>query len=147
MRSLSTSSIASQMVKPPLQIFGLEGRYATALYSAASKQKVLEKVEKELVQIQSALKTDKAFKEFTSNPTIKNTLKADALKAAAAKFNFSAQSTNFLELLAENGRLKKLDSVINAFKLIMSAHRGEVRKFTFHDDSTMISFLLIHYNL
>jgi len=31
-------------------VFGVEGRYAAALYSAASKQKQLDSVEKELVQ-------------------------------------------------------------------------------------------------
>jgi F-type H+-transporting ATPase subunit O len=31
-------------------VFGLEGRYATALYSAASKQNQLDAVEKELVK-------------------------------------------------------------------------------------------------
>lgn len=32
-------------------MYGLEGRYATALYSAASKQKKLEQVEKELTRV------------------------------------------------------------------------------------------------
>ncbi|RLV62347.1 hypothetical protein DV515_00019410, partial [Chloebia gouldiae] len=36
--------------QPPIQVYGLEGRYATALYSAASKQKKLEQVEKELTR-------------------------------------------------------------------------------------------------
>ena len=29
-------------------------------------------------------------------------------------------------MLAENGRLKKLDGVINSYKTIMAAYRGEV---------------------
>lgn len=37
--------------QPPIQVYGLEGRYATALYSAASKQKKLEQVEKELIRV------------------------------------------------------------------------------------------------
>lgn len=37
--------------QPPIQVYGLEGRYATALYSAASKQKKLEQVEKELTRV------------------------------------------------------------------------------------------------
>lgn len=38
----------------------------------------------------------------------------------------SPTTSNLLSLLAENGRLDKLDAVINAFKIMMSAHRGEV---------------------
>lgn len=36
----------------PIQVFGIEGRYATALYSAASKQNKLEAVEKETKSLQ-----------------------------------------------------------------------------------------------
>lgn len=38
----------------------------------------------------------------------------------------SATTNNLLSILAENGRLKKLDAVINAFKIMMAAHRGEI---------------------
>lgn len=37
-----------------------------------------------------------------------------------------ASTSNLLGLLAENGRLTKLEAVINAFKIMMGAHRGEV---------------------
>ena len=114
------------MVKPPLQVFGIEGRYATALYSAASKQKCLEAVEKDLISFQASVKKDQNLKDFVINPTIKRSLKASALKDAANQVKFSPATGFFLEQLAENGRLNKLDSVINAFKLIMAAHRGEV---------------------
>lgn len=59
------------MVKCPIQIFGIEGRYATALYSAASKQKSLEAVEKDMLGLEKSLKTDAKFKDFVLNPTIK----------------------------------------------------------------------------
>lgn len=29
-------------------------------------------------------------------------------------------------MLAENGRLQKLNSIINSFKIIMAAHRGDL---------------------
>lgn len=114
------------MVKPPVQIFGIEGRYATALYSAASKQKTLESVEKDLVKFQTSLKSDAKLKQFVENPTIKRNLKASALKAVAEKISMKPEAGNLLQILAENGRLSKLDNVINAFKTIMAAHRGEV---------------------
>ncbi|XP_026748780.2 ATP synthase subunit O, mitochondrial [Galleria mellonella] len=125
-RSLSTSATAAQLVKPPVQVFGLEGRYASALYSAASKSKTLDVVEKELSQFQQNIKSDAILKEFIINPTLKRNLKADALKAVATKTNLSPTTSNLLGLLAENGRLDKLESVINAFKIMMAAHRGEV---------------------
>lgn len=73
------------MVKPPVQVFGLEGRYASALYSAASKNKTLDAVEKELVQFQKSVKADPKLKEFLINPTLKRNLKVDALKHLGTK--------------------------------------------------------------
>lgn len=82
---MSTSSAAAQLVKPPVQVFGLEGRYASALYSAASKSKSLDAVEKELSQFQKSIKSDPKLKEFIINPTLKRNLKVDALKHVASK--------------------------------------------------------------
>nr|XP_022912274.1 ATP synthase subunit O, mitochondrial-like [Onthophagus taurus] len=126
-RSFSTSGAVNQLIKPPIQVFGIEGRYATALYSAASKEKKLDAVEKELVQFQGVLKSDVKLNEFILNPTIKKQTKTEGVKAIASKAGLSPASANLLQILAENGRLKKLNGVINAFKTIMSAHRGEVR--------------------
>uniref|UniRef100_A0A6M2DDT0 Oligomycin sensitivity conferral protein n=1 Tax=Xenopsylla cheopis TaxID=163159 RepID=A0A6M2DDT0_XENCH len=125
-RGLSTSATASQMVKPPVQVFGIEGRYATALYSGASKNKVLDTVEKDLVKIQNNLKTDVKLRDFISNPTYKRSIKSNALKEASSKLQMAPATSNLLELLAENGRLNKLDGIINAYKIMMSAYRGEV---------------------
>lgn len=114
------------MVKPPIQVFGIEGRYACALFSAASKTKALDAVEKDLTSFQSQYKQDVKLRDFILNPSIKRSLKAAALKDVATKVKFNAATGFLLELLAENGRLNKLDNVINAYKLIMSANRGEV---------------------
>ncbi len=44
-------SYHSMFLQPPIQVYGVEGRYATALFSAASKQKSLDKVEQELGRV------------------------------------------------------------------------------------------------
>ncbi|XP_003393971.1 ATP synthase subunit O, mitochondrial [Bombus terrestris] len=125
-RSLSSSSAAQQMVKPPIQVYGIEGRYATALYSAASKQKVLNNVEKDLLKFQDLLKKDKQLGEFVKNPSIKRKDKVKALQTIGGKVSLSNETVNLLGLLAENGRLSHVNNVINTFKLFMAANRGEV---------------------
>ncbi|XP_058825053.1 ATP synthase subunit O, mitochondrial [Topomyia yanbarensis] len=125
-RQLSTSSASAQLVKPPIQIFGLEGRYACALYSAASKNKVLDVVEKDLKGLQQQIRTDAKVRELLINPTIKRSLKASALKDVSSRVKFNAATGNLLSLLAENGRLSRLEGIINAYSLIMAAERGEV---------------------
>ncbi|XP_064551732.1 ATP synthase subunit O, mitochondrial [Drosophila montana] len=124
-RTLS-SAATQQVVKPPIQLFGLEGRYATALYSAATKMNQLDKVEKDLIALQSTIKGDKKLHEQVTSPIINKKVMATALQEASTQLSFAAATSNLLGLLANNGRLKKLDTVINAFRTIMAAHRGEV---------------------
>lgn len=123
---MSTSSAASQLVKAPVQVFGVEGRYATALYSAATKLKQLDAVEKDLSAIQQAIRTNPKIRDSIASPIIQRREMAGALKGAAAQSKMAPATSNLLETMAENGRLKRLDGVISAFKTIMAAHRGEV---------------------
>ncbi|EDL03800.1 mCG13557, isoform CRA_f [Mus musculus] len=84
-RSFSTSVVRpfAKLVRPPVQVYGIEGRYATALYSAASKEKKLDQVEKELLRVGplddavlSELKT--VLKSFLSpNQILKLEIKTD----------------------------------------------------------------------
>nr|XP_033806314.1 ATP synthase subunit O, mitochondrial [Geotrypetes seraphini] len=126
-RYFSTSVIrpVSHLIKPPIQVYGLEGRYATALYSAASKQKKLEQVEKELSRV-SALVKDPKMSAILMNPHVKRALKQKSMADALAKEKLSPVTVNFVNVLAENGRLRQTPDVIAAFNRMMSAHRGEV---------------------
>jgi len=125
-RGLSTASGASKMIKSPLPVFGIEGRYASALYSAATKMKQLDGVEKDLTALQTALRADSKLRDLFLNPAIKRNLKATAIKEACKQVKYQEATSNLLQSLAENGRLKKIDGVINTFKLVMAAHRGDV---------------------
>ncbi|KAL8190558.1 UNVERIFIED_CONTAM: ATP synthase subunit O, mitochondrial [Gekko kuhli] len=126
-RHFSTSLVrpASKLVQPPIQVYGLEGRYATALYSAASKQKKLDQIEKEMSRV-SALIRDPKLSGIVMNPHIKGTVKQKAMNDALVKEKLSPITVNFVNVLAENGRLRYTPGVISAFGKIMSAYRGEV---------------------
>ncbi|PSN42534.1 ATP synthase subunit O [Blattella germanica] len=125
-RAFSSSAAQAQMVKPPIQVFGLEGRYATALYSAASKQNQLDSVEQELIKFKGTLQKDIKLQEFIENPTLKRGLKVEGIKQVSSKLSLSPPTSNLLALLAENGRLKNLNTIISTFQTLMAAHRGEV---------------------
>ncbi|XP_077336072.1 ATP synthase peripheral stalk subunit OSCP, mitochondrial [Lithobates pipiens] len=126
-RSFSTSVTrpVARLVRPPIQVYGLEGRYATALYSAASKEKKLDQVEKDLTRVLALVK-DPKLSIIISNPHVKRPLKQKTIADLLTKEKFTPITANFFNLLAENGRLTKTSDVINAFGKIMSAHRGEV---------------------
>ena len=48
-RGFSTSPTPPALAKTPIPVYGIEGRYSSALFSAAQKQKSLEAVERDLV--------------------------------------------------------------------------------------------------
>jgi F-type H+-transporting ATPase subunit O len=125
-RSFSASSVVSQLVKAPVQVHGVEGRYATALYSAATKQNKLENVEKELNAVKGLFNEHAQFKSMVLNPTIKRQEKKGAMHAILQKLGHSDVSQNFFDVVAENGRLVKLEGIFKSFEQIMRAHRGEV---------------------
>ena len=125
-RGLSTSAVSRQLVQPPIQVYGIEGRYATALFSAASKKKALDTVEKDLKTFQATLKKDPRLADFLADPSIKKSLKADGLTGACDKLKMNELSKNLFLALAENGRFNLAASVAAAFSTIMAAHRGEV---------------------
>ncbi|KAK2850291.1 hypothetical protein Q7C36_009074 [Tachysurus vachellii] len=126
-RQLSTSVVrpAAKLIKPPIQVYGVEGRYATALYSAASKQKNLDKVEQELGRVSTLIK-DPKLSSVVLNPHVKRSLKQKTVNDALNKAKLSPITINFINVLADNGRLSLTSDVITAFGKMMSAHRGEV---------------------
>ncbi|XP_043834981.1 ATP synthase subunit O, mitochondrial-like [Dromiciops gliroides] len=116
----------AKLVRPPIQVYGLEGRDATDLYSAASKQNKLDVVENELLRVTKLLKESKTIASIM-NPHIKCSVKVKTLNDIIAKEKFSPITTNLLKVLAENGRLNNTPGVISAFFTMMSVHRGEVQ--------------------
>ncbi|XP_035524841.1 ATP synthase subunit O, mitochondrial [Morone saxatilis] len=126
-RQFSTSVVrpAAKLIRPPIQVYGVEGRYATALFSAASKQNNLDQVEQELGKVSSLIK-DPKLSAIVLNPHIKRSIKQKTFNAALVKAKVSPITINLINVLAENGRLTVTSDVIAAFVKMMSAHRGEV---------------------
>merc|ERR1712170_17543 len=84
-RQFSTSAPRSHLVSAPIQLFGLEGRYAHALYSAASKEKKLDAVEKELKAFQALVSKDAPLAEYLANPTIQKVEKRNTIEGVMKK--------------------------------------------------------------
>jgi len=125
-RGFSSSASLGQLVKTPAPVFGTEGRYAAALYSAATKQKALAAVEKDLATMKTTIAKDKKFAEFLADPSVKKTIKAEGLSGACDKLKLNPLTKNLFVALAENGRHNLVQPVISSFSSIMAAHRGEV---------------------
>ncbi|GAA5899003.1 hypothetical protein JCM8208_002974 [Rhodotorula glutinis] len=127
-RSYATQASAS--TAPPIQVQGLAGKYAGALYTAAAKGNALSAVEADLKGVKATVGTDAKIHEFLANPILSKDDRSsgiDALLKAAAPKGASDLTRNLFAVLAENGRLYDTDRVVDGFLEIMSAHRGEVK--------------------
>ncbi|KAK9722711.1 ATP synthase F0 subcomplex subunit OSCP atp5 [Basidiobolus ranarum] len=125
MRSVRTFATA-QKIKVPLTLFGLDGRYATALFTAASKTNQLDAVEGELTKLKQVIDKSDKIQFFLENPTLNREQKKNGIDLLLGEKKVTEVTKNFFSLLAENGRLNQTSKIINSFNSLMMAHRGEV---------------------
>ncbi|KAI9352016.1 OSCP/delta subunit of ATPase [Obelidium mucronatum] len=121
-RSMATANAT----KVPAILHGIDGRYATALYSAASKKNVLDTVEAELTKIGAVIDKDSRLQSFLETPIIDRAAKKEGVSSILSAGRYSDLTANFFQVLAENGRLDQTKKVISSFQQLMAAHRGEV---------------------
>jgi len=114
-------------IEPPVTVYGIPGRYASALFSAAAKGEALEQVEAELTEVYNMAVESPDFERFLSDPTVPREAKKEGLAAIFDELKFSDITKRFVELLAENNRLDQLDKISDTFDDIMAAVRGEVK--------------------
>ncbi|KAM3565095.1 hypothetical protein MY1884_000345 [Beauveria asiatica] len=121
------AAAAANDVKPPVQVFGVDGTYATALYTAAAKSSTLDPTAKALAALGDITDKDPKLNSILAAPTLsaedKSAIVAELIKQAGGG---GATVKNFLETLAENNRLGLLQGVCHKFNQIISASRGEV---------------------
>ncbi|KAK1761478.1 Mob1/phocein [Echria macrotheca] len=124
---LFAAAASTENVKPPVALFGLDGTYATALYTAAVKTSSLEPTAKALASLGNLVEKDPKLVAILHAPTLsaadKSAVVAELIKAAGAS---GETVKNFMATLAENNRLALLPGVVSKFAELMSASRGEV---------------------
>ena len=103
----------------------LAGRYASALFDLARDQRQIESVGKSLEALGQALLDSKDFNELVTSPLVSREEAGKAFAALAPQLGLDPITTNFVGVLARNGRKGALQSVIRAFRRLASEHRGE----------------------
>ncbi|KAI1376102.1 putative oligomycin sensitivity conferring protein [Hypoxylon crocopeplum] len=128
-RTYAAAAAAPQDVKPPVSVYGLDGTYATALYTAAVKSSSLDPTARALNALNDLYLRDAKLASILSTPTLSDSDKS-AIVAELQKNVGPAGANetvkNFLATLAENNRLGILQGVCEKFAQIMSGSRGEV---------------------
>jgi F-type H+-transporting ATPase subunit O len=125
-RSIQTAvvrSFSEASHRPPLQLAGIQARYANATYVAASKAGKLEQVEQEIGGLHKTAQTSKPFAQFLENPLISRNEKTAYVESLD---KLSPITRNLLVTMAGNARLNELPKVASVFAQLMKAKRGEV---------------------
>ncbi|KAK2607289.1 hypothetical protein N8I77_005974 [Diaporthe amygdali] len=117
---------ANETVKPPVALFGLDGTYATALYTAAVKSSSLDPTATALNKLGNLVSQDAKLATILAAPTLTPADKSAIVAELEKTSGTNATVKNFLQTLAENNRLSLLGGVCTKFSELMSAERGEV---------------------
>ena len=103
----------------------LAGRYASALFGLARDEKQIDVVGRSLDSLNQALADSSEFADFAGSPLVGRDEAGKALSAIAGKLKLDPLTTNFLGVLARNGRKGELAHVIRLFRRLAADHRGE----------------------
>ncbi len=101
-------------------------RYAQALFDLASEQKQVPAVEADLKSLKTALRDSHDLRMLVGSPAFGAEDKGKGLAAIAEAAKFNATTKKFLGLLAANGRMSSLASVIAGYEALSAKARGAV---------------------
>jgi len=100
--------------------------YASALFDLAQDAKEIPGVEKALESLLKLINSSEEFAGFLRSPVISGDDKNAVVAAVIKKAKLKGLTANFLNLVAANQRLFALPAMINQFKALAAADRGEV---------------------
>jgi F-type H+-transporting ATPase subunit delta len=103
----------------------LAGRYATALFGLARDEKQIDAVSRSLETVEAALADSPDFRTLASSPLIDRAEAGKAMRALTPTLGVDPISAKFLGVLADNGRLRELKTVIKTFRQLAARERGE----------------------
>lgn len=101
-------------------------RYAKALLDMAEKAKLVDKVEKDLIEFESMITSSQELQRVLSNPLISIQQQETALLAIAEKAKFQPLTKNFIGVLAQNRRLYATTGILGAVRQELRNRRGEI---------------------
>ena len=123
-RSLATASAAA--VKPPVQLYGLDGTYATALFTAAAKDSSVDKTFQSVQKLNEAIANDSKLGFILANPALSLDSRKQVISTISSTLKLEPIVTNLLSVLSENNRLELFTHIAKQFSILNSAYNGVV---------------------
>ena len=102
-------------------------RYSRALFEVANEENELDKIENDIKNFQSLLKSSQEILNFIKNPTQSINTQNSVIVLLADKLGFSKNLKNFFLLLVEKRRIFFIQKISENFLKLCSLKRGEVK--------------------
>ncbi|EEB05135.1 F0-ATPase delta subunit [Schizosaccharomyces japonicus yFS275] len=112
-------------VELPIRLYGLDGNYAVALFTAAQKTSNLKEVDSSFRQLEKVMKHAE-LREFLANPALRKEDKSLFVKEMTKLCGDNKVFSNFLQVLSDNNRLSLLQKIYLKFHELMKAKNNEV---------------------
>ncbi len=105
---------------------GLADRYATALYSLADDNRVLDAVVSQMENLGRLIDGSSDFRRLLESPLIDVKTATAAAQAVLTQEGFGKEVRDFVSVIAVNRRLRALRDIVSAFATLVAERRGIV---------------------
>ena len=113
------------MASHTIQVSGLSGRYATALFDLALEAD-LKKVAADVEALRGMIAESDDLRSLLSSQKLSRAEQSAAILALADKAKLADLTKNFLGVMAANRRLAALQNTLRDFDRLLAAHKGEL---------------------
>jgi F-type H+-transporting ATPase subunit delta len=109
-----------------VNLSGMAGRYATALFELALEEHALDAVRTDLDRFEALLGESADLARLVRSPAFSSEEQVRALTAVLDRIGLRGLSARFLLAVAANRRLFAVRDIIKAYRALVARHRGEV---------------------
>lgn len=98
-------------------------RYATVLYEYGAEKGNTDRIYDDVNMIRSAFASNSKAKELLASPLQKVSAKKTFLKSVFGE-KISAQSSEFIQFVADKGRIGMIDEILRVYQIVYKEHNG-----------------------
>ena len=114
------------MSETPIDVSGLPGRYANALFELADEQGALDPVGDDLESLKSMIRDAPDLARVLTSPVIGRDEQSAAVDAVMERAGFGELARRFVKVVARNRRLFALPGMIEVYRALLAERRGEI---------------------
>lgn len=114
------------MSATPIDVSGLPGRYASALFELADEQRSLDPVGEDLASLRSMIRNAPDLARVLTSPVIGRDEQTAAVDAVMERAGIGDLTRRFVNVVARNRRLFALPGMIEVYRALLAERRGEI---------------------